>query len=71
MIYRGIEFKKHQRVKFVIPTDERIIDPQTDKVLWRYGTIQFFTKKSILAWILEDGAKENVRVSLFCVSPLN
>ena len=71
MIYQGIEYKKHQRVKFVIPTDERIIDPQTDKVLWKYGTIQFFTKKSISAWILEDGAKENVRVSLFCVSPLN
>jgi len=71
MIYQGIEYKKHQRVKFVIPTDERIIDPQTDKVLWRYGTIQFFTKKAISAWILEDGAKENVRVSLFCVSPLN
>ena len=71
MIYRGIEFKKHQRVKFVIPTDERIIDPQTDKVLWRYGTIQFFTKKTISAWILEEGAKENIRVSLFCVSPLN
>jgi len=71
MKYQGKEFKKHQRVKFVIPTDERIIDPQTDKVLWRYGTIQFFTKKSISAWILEDGAKENIRVSLFCVSPLN
>jgi len=71
MIYQGIEYKKHQRVKFVIPTDERIIDPQTDKVLWRYGTIQFFTKKTISAWILEDGAKENIRVSLFCVSPLN
>ena len=71
MIYQGIEYKKHQRVKFVIPTDERIIDPQTDKVLWRYGTIQFFTKKAISAWILEDGAKENIRVSLFCVSPLN
>jgi hypothetical protein len=71
MKYQGKEFKKHQRVKFVIPTDERIIDPVTDKVLWRYGTIQFFTKKSISAWILEDGAKENVRVSLFCISPLN
>ena len=33
MKYQGIEYKKHQRVKFVIPTDERIIDPQTDKVL--------------------------------------
>lgn len=71
MKYQGIEYKKHQRVKFVIPTDERIIDPQTDKVLWKYGTIQFFTKKAISAWILEDGAKENVRVSLFCVHPLN
>ena len=71
MIYQGREYKKHQKVKFVIPTDERIINPQTDKVLWRYGTIQFFTKKAISAWILEDGAKENVRVSLFCVSPLN
>ena len=71
MKYQGKEFKKHQRIKFVIPTDERIIDPVTDKVLWRYGTIQFFTKKSISAWILEDGAKENVRVSLFCISPLN
>ena len=46
MIYQGIEYKKHQRVKFVIPTDERIIDPVTDKVLWRYGTIQFFAKKN-------------------------
>ena len=71
MNYRGIEFKKHQKVKFVIPTDERIIDPVTDKVLWRYGTIQFFAKKNKSAWILEDGAKVNVRVSLFCVSPLN
>jgi len=71
MKYQGKEFKKHQRVKFVIPTDERIIDPVTDKVLWRYGTIQFFTKKSISAWILEDGAKENVRVSLFCILPVN
>ena len=71
MNYRGIEYKNHQRVKFVIPTDERIIDPQTDKVLWKYGTIQFFTKKAISAWILEDKSKENVRVSLFCVHPLN
>jgi len=29
LIYQGIEYKKHQRVKFVIPTDERIIDPHT------------------------------------------
>jgi len=71
MIYQGIEYKKHQRVKFVIPTDFRIIDPQTDKINWRYGVIQFFSKKTKSAWILEDNAKKNIQISLFCVLPVN
>lgn len=71
MIYQGITYKKHQRVKFVIPTDFRIIDPQTDEINWRYGVIQFFTKKTKSAWILEDGAKTNIQISLFCVLPVN
>ena len=71
MIYQGIEYKKLQRVKFVIPTDFRIIDPQTDKINWRYGVIQFFSKKTKSAWILEDNAKKNIQISLFCVLPVN
>ena len=71
MIYQGIEYKKHQRVKFVIPTDFRIIDPQTDEINWRYGFIQFFSKKTKSAWILEDNAKKNIQISLFCVLPVN
>jgi len=71
MIYQGITYKKHQRVKFVIPTDERIIDPQTEQVIWRYGTIQFFSKKTNSAWILEDDAKKNIQISLFCILPVN
>lgn len=71
MIYQNIEYKKHQRVKFVIPTDFRIIDPQTDEINWRYGFIQFFSKKTKSAWILEDNAKTNIQISLFCVLPVN
>ena len=71
MIYQGITYKKHQRVKFVIPTDFRIIDPQTDEINWRYGVIQFFSKKTKAAWILEDNAKKNIQISLFCVLPVN
>jgi len=71
MIYQGIEYKKHQIVKFVIPTDFRIIDPQTDEINWRYGVIQFFSKKTKSAWILEDNAKKNIQISLFCVLPVN
>ena len=71
MIYQNIEYKKHQKVKFVIPTDERIVDPQTNNILWRFGIIQFFAKNNISAYILEDKAKKNIKVSLFCVVPLN
>ena len=71
MIYQGIEYKKHQKVKFIIPTDERIIDPKTKSIRCRYGTIEFFPKNLKAAWILEKGAKENIRISLFCVLPLN
>jgi hypothetical protein len=71
MIYQNIEYKKHQKVKFVIPTDLRIIDPQTKEILWRFGVIQLFASKSKSAWILENGAKENIRISLFCVLPVN
>ena len=71
MIYQGITYKKYQRVKFVIPTDFRIIDPQTEVINWRYGVIQFFSKKTKSAWILEDNAKTNIQISLFCVLPVN
>ena len=71
MTYQGITYKKHQRVKFVIPTDFRIINPQTDEINWRYGVIQFFSKKTKSAWILEDNAKNNIQISLFCVLPVN
>lgn len=71
MKYQGITYKKHQRVKFVIPTDFRIIDPKTDEINWRYGVIQFFSKKNRTAWILEDNAKKNIQISLFCVLPVN
>jgi len=71
LIYQKIEYKKHQKVKFVIPTDERIIDPKTKSIRWRYGTIEFFSKNFKAAWILEKGTKENIRISLFCVLPLN
>ena len=71
MKYQGIEYKKHQKVKFVIPTDLRIVDPQTKKILWRYGKIQFFAKNTKSAWILENGTKESIKISLFCVLPVN
>ena len=71
MIYQGIEYKKHQKVKFVIPSDYRIIDPQTKRILWKYGTIQFFAKNTKSAWVLENGAKETVKISLFCVLPVH
>lgn len=71
MIYQNIEYKKHQKVKFVIPTDNRIIDPQTKRILWKYGTIKFFAKNTKAAWILENGTKETVKISLFCILPVN
>ena len=71
MTYQGIEYKKHQKVKFIIPTDYRIIDPQTKKIIWRYGTIQFFSNNKISAWVLETGAKEPIKISLFCVLPVH
>jgi len=71
MIYQGIEYKKHQRVKFVIPTDFKIIDPQTEEIIWKYGKIQFFSKKTKSAWILEDNADKNIQISLFCILPVN
>jgi len=71
MKYQGIEYKKHQKVKFVIPTDLRIVDPKTKKILWRYGKIQFFAKKTKSAWILENSTKESIKISLFCVLPVN
>ena len=33
--YRGVVFKKNDKVKFVIPTDDRIIDPQKKNIIWR------------------------------------
>jgi len=71
MTYQGIEYKKHQKVKFVIPTDNRIIDPQTKRILWKYGTIKFFAKNTKAAWILENGTKETVKISLFCILPVH
>ena len=71
MIYQGIEYKKHQKVKFVIPTDLRIVDPKTKKILWRYGIIKFFSTNTKSAWILENGTKESIKISLFCVLPVN
>ena len=71
MIYQNIEYKKHQRVKFVIPSDYRIIDPQTKRILWKYGTIQFFANDKISAWVLENGTKEPIRISLFCILPVH
>ncbi len=71
MKYRGFDYKKHQKVKFAIPSDYRIIDPQTKRILWKYGTIQFFGSNKISAWVLEDGTKETVKISLFCVLPVH
>ena len=71
MKYQGIEYKKHQKVKFVIPSDYRIIDPQTKRILWKYGTIQFFAKNTKAAWVVENGSKEPVKISLFCVLPVH
>ena len=71
MKYRGFNYKKYQKVKFVIPSDYRIIDPQTKRILWKYGTIQFFAKNTKSAWILENGTKETVKISLFCVLPVH
>ena len=71
MKYRGFNYKKNQKVKFVIPSDYRIIDPQTKRILWKYGTIQFFASDKISAWVLEDGTKETVKISLFCVLPVH
>ena len=71
MKYQGIEYKKHQKVKFVIPTDLRIIDPQTKRILWKYGTIQFLANNKISAWVLEKGTKEPIRISLFCILPVH
>ena len=71
MKYQGITYKKHQKVKFVIPSDYRIIHPQTKKILWKYGTIQFFANDKISAWVLEKGTKEPIRISLFCILPVH
>jgi len=71
LIYQGITYKKHQKVKFVIPSDNRIIDPQTKKILWKYGTIKFIANNKISAWVLENGTKEPIRISLFCILPLH
>ena len=56
MIYQGIDYKKKQKVKFVIPTDERIIDPKTKSIRWKYGSIEFFSTDKISAWVLEKKA---------------
>lgn len=69
--YRGVVFKKNDKVKFVIPTDDRIIDPQTKNIIWRYGVLKFFTKNRKSCYILERGSEETIRISLFCVLPLN
>ena len=71
MNYQGIEYKKHQKVKFVIPTDIRIIDPQTNSIRWKYGSIEFFSTNKISAWVLEKGTKEPIKISLFCVLPVH
>ena len=71
MIYQSIKYKKHQKVKFVIPSDYRIIDPQTKRILWKYGTIKFFAKNTKSAWVLENGTKEPVKISLFCILPVH
>tara|TARA_R100001509_G_scaffold5810_1_gene3492 strand:+ start:3558 stop:3773 length:216 start_codon:yes stop_codon:yes gene_type:complete len=71
MKYQGIEYKKHQKVKFVIPTDERIIDPKTKSIRWKYGTIEFFSTDKISAWVLEIGFKEPIKISLFCILPVH
>jgi len=71
MIYQNIEYKKNQKVKFVIPTDLRIIEPQTKKILWKYGTIQLFANNKISAWVLENNTKEPIRISLFCILPVH
>lgn len=71
MKYQGIEYKKHQKVKFVIPSDYRIIDPQTKKILWKYGTIKFFANDTKSAWVVENGSKEPVKISLFCILPVH
>ena len=71
MIYQGIKYKKHQKVKFVIPSDYRIIDPQTKRILWKYGTIQFFANDTKSAWIIENDTKEPVKISLFCILPVH
>jgi len=71
LIYQNIEYKKHQKVKFVIPTDLRIVDRQTKKILWRYGIIKFFSTNTKSAWIVENGTKESIKISLFCVLPVN
>ena len=67
MIYQGIDYKKKQKVKFVIPTDERIIDPKTKSIRWKYGSIEFFSTDKISAWVLEKGTKEPIKISLFCI----
>ena len=69
--YRGVVFKKNDKVKFVIPTDDRIIDPQTKNIIWRYGVLKFLLRIVRVSYILEKGSEETIRISLFCVLPLN
>ena len=69
MTYRGILFKKHQKVKFVIPTDIRIVDPETNDILWQKGTIQFFSSNKLCAYIKIKNLDTPIKVSLFCVLP--
>tara|TARA_R100000329_G_scaffold49431_2_gene45494 strand:+ start:2063 stop:2284 length:222 start_codon:yes stop_codon:yes gene_type:complete len=69
--YRGFEYKKNQSVKFVIPTDYRIINPEDKNIIWRYGKIKYFSNDKKSCYLNENGIKEVVRISLFCVLPLN
>lgn len=67
--YQDIEYKKHQKVKFVNPTDIRIVDPQTNDIIWQEGVIQFFSKKKLSAYIKIKNLDSPVKISLFCVIP--
>jgi len=69
--YRGVVYRKNTEVRFIIPTDHRIVDPQTKNILWRKGSLEFFSKDKLSCYIKENGTKNNIRISLFCVLPLN
>ena len=71
MKYQGIEYKKHQKIKFVEAATD-FIDPPTQEILWRCGKILFQVKSEhgAISYYIEEN-KKKVKVSRYLIFPVN